>query len=209
MRRPVIAAVALGIGLVPLVGALVLHPDGSGNTATGPPAGPYRGSEPPPGIGLPEFTLRSFRGSLVSTGALRGKVILVTFLDTKCTDKCPILASQIAAGVRLLPRDDRRGVAALAISVNPTLDPPRSMRRFLLRRHALGELDFLGGSVRQMRPVWNAFHILSAYETGNADVHSADVRIFDRRGQWVSTQHVGVDLTPQNLRADILTALES
>lgn len=48
-----------------------------------------------------------------------------------------------------------------------------------------------------------------AYETGNADTHSADVRVFDRNGKWVATLHAGADLTPANLAHDITTALES
>jgi hypothetical protein len=58
-----------------------------------------------------------------------------------------------------------------------------------------------------MSPVWRSFHIVAAAETGNADIHSADVRIFDRRGIWVSTQHAGVDLTPSNLAHDLRVAL--
>ena len=30
-----------------------------------------------------------------------------------------------------------------------------------------------------MRPVWHAFGVLPAVDTGNDDVHSADVRVFD------------------------------
>ncbi len=138
---------------------------------------------------------------------LRGKVVVVTFLDTKCTDKCPIIASQIGAAFPLLPRSARRQVVALAISVDPRVDSPASARRFLRRRHALGKLDFLLGSVRELRPIWHAFHIVSAADTGDADIHSADARIFDRRGIWVTTFHPGIDLSPRNLAHDLLTAL--
>jgi cytochrome oxidase Cu insertion factor (SCO1/SenC/PrrC family) len=205
MRRFLVAVVVLGVALGSL-SAFVLR-WGDNEPRASVPRGAYRGSEPPGGIRLPSFTLRSYRGVNVSTRALADKVVLITFLDTKCTDKCPILASQVAAGLRRLPRDQRRRVAAIAISVNPIIDSPASIRRFLRRQRALSELDFLRGSLAEMRPVWNAFHILSAYETGNADVHSADIRVFDRRGEWVSTLHAGIDLTPANLARDIGTAL--
>lgn len=39
------------------------------------------------------------------------------------------------------------------------------------------------------------------------DVHSADVRVFDRAGIWVSNLHVGLDLTPANLVHDLRVAL--
>jgi hypothetical protein len=49
--------------------------------------------------------------------------------------------------------------------------------------------------------------VVAAEQTGNADVHSSDARIFDRNGMWVSTLHVPVDLTPANLVHDIRVAL--
>ena len=137
---------------------------------------------------------------------LRGKVVLVTFLDTDCKTKCPLIASAVADGLRLLSPSDRRQVEPLVLTVNPASDTPASVRKFLLDRHALG-LDFLLGTMKQMRPVWRSFHIVAAAETGNVDIHSADVRVYDRSGEWVSTLHLPPDLTPENLAHDIRRAL--
>jgi protein SCO1/2 len=199
------------VGLVLLVGTLAgcgATPVGN-RAAIGPPPGPYRGSEPPRGIKLPDFTLPSYQDRLVRAGSLRGKVVLVTFLDTKCTESCPIIAGAIGEAVARLEPAERDELATLAISVQPRLDTPANIRLFLRRRHALGVLDFLIGSEQQLRPVWNRFHVLPAVDTGNADVHSADVRVFDRRGFWVSTLHAGLDLSPANLVHDIREALQS
>ena len=156
----------------------------------------------------PNFALRSYRGKLVRMSALRGESIVVTFLDTDCKTKCPLVASAIGDGLRLLSSQERRQVAALAITVNPPRDTPARARDFLRQRQALG-LDFLLGTMKQMRPIWRAFHVLAAPETGNADIHSSDVRLYDRRGEWVSTLHLPPDLTPQNLAHDIRTALRA
>ncbi len=171
------------------------------------PPSPYRGSKPPPGVRAPDFALRSYRGQLVRMRALRGKVVLVTFIDTKCTDKCPIIATQVAAGLRLLPASARRQVAALALTVDPRVDSPRRARRFLAQRHATS-IDFLLGTIKQLHPIWKAFYVVAAPETGSANIHSADARIFDLRGIWVSTLRPGVDLTPSNVGHDLLTALK-
>jgi cytochrome oxidase Cu insertion factor (SCO1/SenC/PrrC family) len=170
------------------------------------PASPYHGSKPPPGVRAPDFALRSYRGELVRMRELRGKVVLVTFIDTACTEKCPIIASQVAAGLRLLPGPARAQVVALALTVDPRVDSPRSARRFLTQRHA-AELDFLLGSAKQLRPIWKAFYVVAAPETGSSNIHSADARIFDRRGIWVSTLRPGVDMTARNVADDLLTAL--
>ncbi len=210
MKRPVLLALIAAVIVVPAAAGLLIHALTSGSSVTpaasGPPSGACRGSEPPAGIRLPAFTLRDYRGDVVRTSALRGKVVLVTFLDTDCKTKCPVFASDIGAGLRLLSGSEHRQVVALALTVNPARDTPASVRAFLRRRHALG-IDFLLGTAKQLRPIWKAFHVVSAAETGNADVHSSDARVYDRSGVWVSTLHLPVDLTPANLAHDLRTAL--
>jgi len=108
--------------------------------------------------------------------------------------------------LRLLSPSEGRQVASLAVTVNPRRDTPARAWVFLRQRQALG-LDFVVGTLQEMRPVWRAFHIVAAAETGNADIHSADVRVYDRKGEWVSTLHLPPDLTPGNVAHDLRRAL--
>ena len=107
-------------------------------------------------------------------------------------------------GLELLAPGERGNVQAVAISVHPGDDTPASVRQFLQRNRAEGDLRYLTGSEQELRPVWNAFQILPALDTGDADTHSASVRIFNREGEWVSTLHAGVDLSPQTLAHDLV-----
>lgn len=200
---------AVFIPAAAVLGALlaVTRTSGPPAPASGPSAGRYRGSEPPAEIRAPDFTLRDYRGGLISMRAQRGKVVLLSFVDSKCTETCPIVTSVMAQAYRRLPPSRRREVFPILITVSPRVDRPASVRRFLAHRHALA-LGYLLGTPRQLRPVWKAYGIVSALDTGNADIHSSDVRVFDRRGVWVSTQHAGVDLTAANLATDAETALE-
>ena len=202
--RVLIAAGAAAILLVAGVSALVaLRPREAAVTL--PLRSAYRGSIPPPGIRAPNFNLRDYRGVTVTMREFRGRVVVLSFVDSRCTEKCPIVTSVIALALRRLSAQERVGVVPLLITVSPGVDTPASVRRFLAARRALS-VDYLIGSVRELRPVWKAYGILSAVDTGNADFHSSDVRIFNRDGVWVSTQHAGVDLTPQNLVHDIREA---
>jgi len=124
---------------------------------------------------LPEFRLRDYTGRAFGSRELRGRGVLVTFLETKCREACPILASQIGDALRLLSPDERRSVFAIAISTHPHDDTPTSVR--------------------------------AALDSGDADTHSASVRVFDRRGRWISTLHPRVDLTAENLAHDARVAL--
>ena len=207
MRKGALAVGLLASGFVPLLlGALFVHERSSGPTITRESA--YRGNSPPGRIQLPAFQLRSYRGDVVRTRELRGKVVLVTFLDTGCTTQCPIIAAILGEAIRKLPAAARAKTVAFAISVDPQYDTPASVRRFLRRRNALGTFDFLLGTQKQLGPVWRSFYVLAVSKTANPNIHSADVRVFDPHGVWVSTLHVGVDLTAANLVHDVETALE-
>jgi protein SCO1/2 len=166
----------------------------------------FRGSEAPAALTLPAFALRDDQGRLVRSAELRGKAVAVTFLDTQCTDACPIIAAQIGQAVRAL--GDRRGeFEALAISVDPLPDTPASIDAFLQRYRAKGALRYLDGTVAELRPVWSAFSVAVSQDTGSSNMHSAPVRVYDGQGRWRSTLHPGVDLTPPNLVHDLRTAL--
>jgi protein SCO1/2 len=203
-----VLGLAVGIaGLLLVAGVAVLASDRGGRAAGLSGEAPYRGSEPPVRIMLPEFELPSYRGGRVSTGELRGRVVLLTLLDSQCTDACPILASVIARTVDRLSPDERALVRALAITGDPTEDTPASVRRFLAARGAEGRLDYLLGQERELRPLWTALQLLPSLDTGQDALHSAPLRIYDRSGVWVATLHAGADLSEENLLHDIRYAL--
>jgi cytochrome oxidase Cu insertion factor (SCO1/SenC/PrrC family) len=204
--RSAVAPAAVGVGIVLLIGAMLAF------RPTGTPAPSaerdYIGSTPPAHLLAAAFDLPSYRGPHVRLAALRGKVVLMTFLDTDCTDQCPVIARFIARGLRALTPAARQKTVALALSTDPRIDTPASIRSFLTKERANGALDFPVDSVPRMRPVWKAYYVLPAVDSGNANIHSDEVMIVTPRGRWASTLNSGVDLTPQNIRHEIGVALE-
>lgn len=203
-----------GVALLFVVGATTAaigRLGGGGDTATRafetPAQGPYRGSKPQEGIRLEPFALRSYRGGRVSSASLAGKVVALTFLESKCKEACPIIAGQVARGVDRLTAAERRQVGVVAISTHPDDDTAENVRRFLAKQRAIGRLDYLIGSEAELRQVWRRYHVLSALDSGDADTHSASVHIYDRNGVWVSSLHPGIDLTPENFVHDVRRAL--
>lgn len=209
-RRTLLIAVVISVTAAALAAAGVLVAAdrwGQQPVATHS-SSPYRGSTPPPGIKLPLFSLPKIGGGRVSSRSVRGRIVLTTFVDSACKESCPIITGIVGSALRLLHARERAAVVPLAFSVNPPADTRTHVRRFLRKRHAQ-DLIYLVDTTPRMRPAWKRFGILPAVDTGNADLHSADVRIFDRRGFWVSTLHVAVDLTARNLVHDIRVALDN
>jgi cytochrome oxidase Cu insertion factor (SCO1/SenC/PrrC family) len=166
----------------------------------------YRGSSPPARMELPDVALRDHSGRVVDTRALADKVVLVTFLDSQCREACPVIVGHVARALDLLDGEVRRRVVALAITTDPAEDTAASVRSFLRRAGGEGKLRYVVGSERELRPVWRAFKVLPSADTGRDDLHSAPVRIFDRDGVWVSTQHAGADLSAAALAHDLQLA---
>ena len=179
----------------------------AGEGASAPAVDPFRGSEPPVAIAMPDFALRDQTGRIVRTEDLAGKVVVLTFLDTKCREACPIIAGQIVRAWRLLTATERQESVAVAISTDPRDDTRPSVRVFLARHRATRTIRYLAGSVPEMKQLWRRFQILSSLQSGEADTHSAPVRIYGRDLTWLATQHPGADLSPGNLAHDVRFAL--
>jgi cytochrome oxidase Cu insertion factor (SCO1/SenC/PrrC family) len=207
-RRNLILVLVAGLaGLIVLATALALLTSGGSDEGGLRGEGPYRGSEAPARITLPDFDSPNYDGGRVSAAELRGRVVLLTLLDSQCTDVCPILASVIARTVDRLAAEEREAVRAVAVSGDPAEDTPASIRRFLAARRAEGKLDYLIGEERELRPLWTALQLLPSLDSGRDILHSAPLRIYDRDGVWVATLHAGADLSEDNLLHDIRAAL--
>jgi protein SCO1/2 len=206
-RSLILLLVAGVVGLVVTAAAIGFATRYTELTGNGPAEGAYRGSEPPARFTLPPFELRSYRGPPVASRALKGTVVLLTILDAQCRDVCPILASVVAGTIDRLTMKERRRVRALGITGDPAEDTPAAVRRFLVKRRAVGRLDYLLGTEEQLRPLWTALQILPSLDSGQDSLHSAPLRIYDRNGIWVATLHAGADLSEENLLHDIRAAL--
>lgn len=208
MSRP--ALVVLTLGAIGVAGAAVAF--GSiGRESPAAKADNYRGSEPPAGIAMSDFTLRNYDGRVVRSSDLRGRVTALTFLDSQCTESCPVIAWTVARALDALSPAERRDVTAVAISTDPVEDTAEAVRTFLQRNRVRGRLLYVGGGQAQgeLRSVWSAFEVLSSLESGQDTLHSAPVRIYDRGGTWVATLHAGADLSETNLAHDLRVALSA
>lgn len=207
VTKILLVAAIISVGVTSAIGFALRGDAGASATPSSSP-GAYRGSEPPARFELPAFALRDQQGKLARSGDLRGKAVALTFLDTQCQETCPVVAGLVADGVRALPAAARDDVVAIAISVDPEEDTPTSVQRFLRRNRATAQLHYLVAPLTTLEPLWRRFQILSSHETGEDEVHSAPVRVYDPNGIWVSSLHAGVDLTPVNLAHDLVTALK-
>jgi protein SCO1 len=126
----------------------------------------------------PAFSLRDQRGRLVSLQSLRGRPVLVTFLDSQCKRECPVEGRVLGDVLRDLRQT---GSVVLVVSVDPWADTAASARSFAARAHWRGDWHWLLGHRAALAPVWRRFDIAVKRVPGDV-LHSAALYLVDPRG---------------------------
>lgn len=153
-------------------------------TETSATASEFRGGTVDPREGAAALDLKSQDGKLVRLEDLRGKVVMVSFLYTKCPDICPVILQKLRyAQGKLGP--EAKDTALVVISVDPEGDTPAAVRQFLKRRQMTGHVDWLVGSAPELRAAWKRWGVLAAESPEDPSLieHSGVVWIVDPDGK--------------------------
>ncbi len=143
------------------------------------------GSSAPTNYPAPAFSLTDQRGHTVSLASLRGKVVLLTFLDPVCTSDCPLEAQEFREAGQMLGTGNRH-VELVAIVANP-VDYQVGYTRAFDRQERLNKVSnwlYLTGSLRQLEHVWSDYGIVAQVEPAGAMIgHSEFAFVIDQRGR--------------------------
>ena len=144
----------------------------------------------------PGFQLTDQNGQPVSLASLRGKVVLMTFLDPVCTTDCPIIGAEFKEAGVLLGRQDA-DVDLVAIVANPTYRTAAFTQAFD-REEGLNTVPnwrYLTGSLSQLSQVWRQYGItVENLPAGAMSAHNDLAVVIDRTGHI--REEVGADPGP-------------
>jgi len=194
LRLTLVVATACLLAALAIAVALGDGGGGRAGSAGGSPTG-FAGALRPPAARAADFRLRDQDGRPATMRAYRGRVVVVTFLYSTCTDTCPLTAQQIRGALDQLGRD----VPVLAVSVDPAGDTAAHVRRFLAEQGMTRRMRFLTGTSAQLAPVWRAYGIRPQ---GDGFEHTASTVVVDGAGR----QRLGYltdQLTPEALAGDL------
>jgi protein SCO1/2 len=165
-------------------GAVLRALHGSG-TAVAQPALPTLHGQAVWAVGTrraPNFVLRDQSGSALSLASLRGRPVLLTFLDSQCTSSCPIEGRQLGSILRRLPAAQRP--ALVIVSVDQSGDTPAGIRHALAKWNLNGpwSVHWLNARTHaQLAAVWRSYGV-RVVPTTNDIVHSLALYLIDRSG---------------------------
>jgi cytochrome oxidase Cu insertion factor (SCO1/SenC/PrrC family) len=133
----------------------------------------------------PPFSLTDQHGRAVTLASLRGKVVLLTFLDPVCTTDCPLEAQEFRQAGQLLGTSDLH-VELVAIVANP-VDYQVGYTQAFDRQEGLDGVPnwlYLTGSPAQLAQVWRGYGISAEIApAGSMIAHSEIAYVIDQQGR--------------------------
>jgi protein SCO1 len=131
----------------------------------------------------PDFALQSSTGRELKISHYRGKVVLLAFGFTSCTEVCPTTLNTFAVARRKL-RSAAADVQVVYITVDPQRDVPARLAKYL------GSFDptFIGGTgtEEQLAAVRNSYGVSAQKQIAGNDytyAHSSFTYLIDRTGR--------------------------
>ena len=159
---------------------------------------PYQGTEL--SGEAPDFQLQDQSGVLISLSDFRGKVVILTFMDSTCKDTCPLTAAQFRQTYRQLDNNEAKQVAFIGVNVNAEANQVADVAEITKTWHLeeIPSWHFLTGNHEELATVWKAYGVAVAPSTeGNEIMHTPGVFLIDPAGQkrWYISTPYSTDLT--------------
>lgn len=101
----------------------------------------------------PDFTLTDQNGAPFHMAAMKGKVVLMSFIYTHCTDICPFIALKVKDAYTLLG-NDAANVVFVAVTTDPKRDVPEVTAAYSKELGLLDVWHFVSGMPKAVQAVW-------------------------------------------------------
>ena len=153
----------------------------------------------------PNFTLTSQDGSPVALADLRGKVVALTFIYTKCPDICPLLTQKMVQVQDELGALFGKKVAFVSISLDSQHDTPQVLKDYAQFWGAKPEgWSFLTGSPEAVRDVTRRYGVFFAKKEDGSVDHTQLTTLVDAEGR-MRVQYLGARFDPEEFRRDLVS----
>jgi cytochrome oxidase Cu insertion factor (SCO1/SenC/PrrC family) len=193
-----VVAVILVAGLVTVVVAVRRHDAAAvtGQRPSGIPASfslptiNLMGLSPVPARAAPGFRLTDQNGRKLALSSLRGKVVVLNFMDPHCTDICPLVSQEFVDAQRDLGKAAGQVVFA-AVNVNQFFNRVSDVAAFS-DEHQLSSIPswhFFTGPLNSLQATWRDYNVAVAAPNPKADIVHTSVMYFigpDGRERYIA-----------------------
>lgn len=158
-------ACAVAIVVAGCAGLVYLAEHGGTSQAASPPPARFTaaetwaaGKKP-----APRFDLRDEYGKPISMASLRGRPVVVTFIDPVCRSLCPLEAKVLSASTAKLPQAERPTI--VAVSVNPWANTRANFAADRLHWQLGSNWRWAVGTLAQLKPIWRRYQVAVLFDT--------------------------------------------
>lgn len=186
-RTRSLVAAGIGLALAAMLAAILFFTSGGGGRAP-------ESFVQAPGAGLPgltpstanllslsvlggyhpatDFHLTDQNGNPVSLSRFRGKAVILSFNDDRCTDVCTLLAEDVVRADEDLGPAGRARVVFLSVNVNPFYPQVQYVRAWTEQNglSALPNWYFATGPIPALEAIWKAYGVYVGLDQSNRTV---------------------------------------
>jgi cytochrome oxidase Cu insertion factor (SCO1/SenC/PrrC family) len=127
----------------------------------------------------PDFGLRDQAGAPISLAANRGRTVILTFTDPRCTTLCPLEAKVLNSVERQLPAAERPAI--IAVSVNPWGNARRYLLADVRKWRLTPDWRWAVGSRAKLARVWRDYSVAVQFQRHDVS-HTEGAYLIDRDG---------------------------
>jgi protein SCO1/2 len=151
----------------------------------------------------PDFSLVDQAEKPLSLADLRGRMVLLDFVFTRCPGPCPILTGLHVELQRSLPPALRQRVRFVSITLDPANDTPEALLRYAQARGAdLATWSFLTGPPADVEDVVRRYGVGTLRAADGTLEHVVATFLIDGGGQ-IAQRWIGLDHSVEAMRAAI------
>ena len=153
----------------------------------------------------PDFRLIDQNDSDLSLSDFRGKVVVLTFMDSKCKDTCPITGAHFRKAYKQLNQNEASQVVFLGVNVNVKTNAVADVLETTHAWHMdeIPSWHFLTGKAEALEPVWKDYDItVQPLPNGSGIMHTPGTFLIDPSGRerwYISTVYSEGENTEQVL----------
>ena len=168
-----VAAMVLGIRL------LSMHR----NQASVPPTTDAVGGFPMNGNLAPDFNLVDQFGHSVTLSSMRGREVVLAFIDSRCKTLCPLTAEIMYNAKKQLGSSTASQVVLVAINANPVANSVAAVQSWSINHGMLHQWLFLTGTAQQLQSVYHQYGLYDQVTSDGQVTHDPAMYIIDASGR--------------------------
>ena len=158
-------------------------------------------------IPIEDFVLTDQNSQPFHFKSVRGKVVVLAFAYTTCTDVCPLITAALKRVQTELENNERGTVYFLTVTTDPEIDGPKVLAAYAKRYGAdLSTWSFLTGNEAVLQRIWKNFGVRVVRKARGLIDHTSLTSVIDGTGV-MRVAYYGTSPDPKIVLQDVRSLL--